>query len=77
MNRRGVLLGTFGYLVVTFPLAVIWHVVLFEPFYRSINYFGDEPNFALGFVTILIQGCVLSVGFSLVKFAGSPITRGT
>ena len=76
MNRRGVLLGTLGYLVVTSPLAVIWHVFLFESFYRSINYFSEEPNFVLGFVTILIQGCVLSVGYGLVKFAGTAIMRG-
>jgi len=76
MNKRGVLLGRLGYLVVTFPLAVIWHVVLFEPFYRSIHYFSDDPNFALGFLTILIQGFVLSVGFGLVKFEGTSLLRG-
>ena len=63
MNIRVTLLGTLAYTLVTFPLAVIWHVVLFEEKYRSFNYFDGEPSFTLGFLTILIQGFILSFLF--------------
>ena len=39
MNLNAILLGTLAYTAVTFPLAVVWHVVLFENLYRSFGYF--------------------------------------
>ncbi|MBL4863944.1 MAG: hypothetical protein JKY63_03485 [Rhodobiaceae bacterium] len=76
MNYRLVLLGTLAYALVTFPLAVVWHVVLFEQKYISFGYFEGEPNFVLGFLTILIQGLMLSILYPHVSFAGSGIARG-
>lgn len=76
MNLSRIALGTLAYTVVTFPIAVIWHVVLFGANYAAFGYFTDEPNFLLGFLTILIQGAILSGLFPLVKLSGSPIVRG-
>ncbi|WDE07850.1 hypothetical protein SG34_013765 [Thalassomonas viridans] len=76
MNTRTVILGTIAYTVVTFPLAVIWHVVLFEEQFRAFGYFDGEPNFALGFLTILIQGFMLSFLFPLFKLSGQALSRG-
>ena len=76
MRKKPIFLGTLTYTLVTFPLAVVWHVILFKPFYESVGYFGGEPNFALGFLTILIQGVVLSAGYGLVRFSGRPTARG-
>ena len=69
-------LGTIGYTVSTFTLAVVWHVVLFEERYIAIGYFDGEPNFALGLVSIFIQGATLSALFPLVRLRGSAIARG-
>lgn len=76
MNHKSTLLGTLAYTLVTFPLAVIWHVVLFEEKYHSFGYFEGEPNFILGMFTIIIQGYVLSLLYPYVKFKGQGIIRG-
>lgn len=76
MNYKSTLLGTLAYTLVTFPLAVIWHVVLFKEKYLSFGYFEGEPNFVLGLITIIIQGFVLSFLYPYVKFSGQGIIRG-
>lgn len=76
MNTKRVLLGTLAYTLVTFPLAVVWHVVLFEEKYKAFGYFEGEPSFLLGFATILIQGFVLSFLFPFVQFQGAAILKG-
>ncbi|MCL1127792.1 hypothetical protein [Shewanella surugensis] len=76
MNHKSILLGTLAYTLVTFPLAVIWHVVLFEEKYHSFGYFEGEPNFVLGLLTIIIQGYVMSFLYPYVKFKGQGVIRG-
>lgn len=75
-NYKLTLLGTLAYTLVTFPLAIVWHVMLFEGPYRLFGYFEGEPSFILGLVTIIIQGFVLSLFYSSVAFTGKPIVRG-
>ena len=76
MNIKKVALGTTAYTIGTFALAVFWHVFLFEARYRSFGYFEGEPNFAIGFVTIVIQGAILSVLFPMVGLSGTSMSRG-
>ncbi len=76
VNMKLTLVGTAAYTLVTFPLAVIWHVVLFKANYEQFGYFTHEPNFLLGLLAILIQGVVLSLLFPLVNVSGSYIQRG-
>ncbi len=76
MNIRAVLLGTLAYTLVTFPLAVIWHVVLFAQQYRAFGYFEGEPSFILGLLTIIIQGFILSLLYDRFNFTGQGIVKG-
>ena len=76
MKFKKIALGTVAYTVGTFSLAIVWHVVLFEDLYRAFGYFDDEPNFLLGFLTIMIQGVVLSGIYPLVELKGPRFTRG-
>ncbi len=76
MNYKSTIIGTLAYSLVTFPLAVVWHIVLFEATYRSFGYFEGEPGFLLGLATIVIQGFILSFLFPFVKFSGKAIHRG-
>ncbi len=66
--KKEIILATLGYTIGTFALAVIWHILLFETQYISFKYFEVEPNFALGLVTILIQGAILSAFYSYLTF---------
>lgn len=56
-------------------LAVVWHVALFEKQYLEFGYFEGEPNFLLGFLTILIQGVILSSLFPRFNLQGSGMSR--
>ncbi len=76
MNYKSALLGMLAYTAVTFSLAVVWHVVLFEEKYHAFGYFEGEPSFILGLVTIVIQGGILSFLYPLVVFTGNGIARG-
>lgn len=76
MQIKPVILGTIAYTAVTFPLAVLWHVVLFKPTYVALGYFGGEPSFVLGFSAIFIQGAMLSAGFGFFNIGGRPLGRG-
>ncbi len=62
MQPTKIALGTVAYLIITFPLAYVWHLVVFEKTYRSLGYFSrEEPIIAFGFGAILMQGVLLSV----------------
>ena len=76
MNVKKLALGTVAYTIGTFTLAVVWHVLLFEDRYRSFGYFEGEPNFVIGFLSILLQGVILSALYPMVKIAGTSIMRG-
>ena len=52
--------GALAYLLITFPWAVLWHLVLLKDFYIEMGYVSKEPIIALGFASILIQGLLLS-----------------
>ncbi len=67
MNYKMVLLSTVAYAASTFTLAVLWHVVLFEKLYQHFGYFDGEPGFALGALSIIIQGTMLSVLYPHVR----------
>ena len=44
-----VLLGTIGYLLVTFPLAFVWHLVIFKETYDRLgSYSRKEPQLCKG-----------------------------
>ncbi|MCA9014981.1 MAG: hypothetical protein KDA77_06570 [Planctomycetaceae bacterium] len=76
MNLKKILLGTLGYAAVTFPLAVVWHLVAFKSTYEQLGYFSrDEPIIAFGFAAILIQGAVLSCIYPFLC-CGMPYLKG-
>ena len=76
MNIKAIIYGTFAYTLVTFPIAIIWHVVLFKEKYQVFGYFEGEPNFSIGLLTIIIQGGILSFLYPYVAFSGKGIVRG-
>lgn len=76
MDYKKISLGAAAYVLVTFPLAVLWHVVLFKETYERFGYIEGEPNFALGLTTIVTQGVVLSALYPLVRLRGKGPVRG-
>ena len=76
MQPLKIILGTLGYAVVTFPLAYVWHLVAFKSTYEQLGYFSrDEPIIAFGFVSIVMQGIILSIIYPYLC-RGMTVMRG-
>lgn len=76
MKWKQIIMGTLAYTLVTFPIAVVWHVVIFKHQYQSFSYIEGEPSFLLGLFTILLQRLILSYLYPYVKFNGEGPVRG-
>jgi len=61
-----IVLGTLAYIVVTFPLAVLWHMKIFRTKYMAWKYFGEDVKPILGLGSMVVQGIVLSYGYSVL-----------
>ena len=70
-----ILLSAAGYVVIVFPLAVAWHLALFQDQYQSFGYFEGEPNVPIGFASVVIQGLVLSAIYPLFQPSSTGFAR--
>ncbi len=59
------ILSSVAYVVIVFPLALVWHLGPFKERYMTFGYFSGEPNIAVGLATMVIQGIALSVIYPL------------
>ena len=48
-----ILYGTIAYIIVTFPLAVLWHMKIFREKYIGWQYFGDDVKPILGLTSVI------------------------
>ena len=65
-NIKPITLATLGYLFVTFPVAIFWHLILLKKAYEEIGYIGrEEPIFIFGFLAILLQGFIASAAYPI------------
>ena len=71
-----VLFGTIAYIIVTFPLAVLWHMKIFRTKYMAWEYFGDDVKPVLGLASMVVQGVVLSYGYSVLSVDRSALLNG-
>src|SRR5258708_23206210 len=68
-SLRSFVLGMAGYLVRTFPIAFVWHLVLFEPNYHALQIYRADPIIPFGLASMIIQAIIFSWVFPRV-FAG-------
>ena len=61
---RSFWLGFAAYLLPSFPIAFVWHLVLFEQKYHALQIYRDEPVIAFGLGSMIIQGARSSRGCS-------------
>ncbi len=68
----------FAYVVITFALGFIWHLVVFKDVYHRLAIYTriDDPIIPLGFLAMLIQGAVLAYVYPLVTTGSNPIADG-
>ena len=71
-----ILFGTLAYIIVTFPLAVLWHMKIFRTKYMAWEYFGEDVKPVLGLSSMVVQGVVLSYGYSVLNVAHTSLFSG-
>lgn len=58
-----------AYLVPSFILGAVWHVVLFKEYYRKLAIYSniENPRFSFGIIAMLLQGVVLAYLYPLIE----------
>jgi hypothetical protein len=67
-----------AYVVITFAMGFVWHLVLFKPLYRRLAIFSrlEDPLIPLGLTAMLIQGAVLAYIYPLIFDGLHPAIDG-
>ena len=72
------LLGVLAYLVPTFALGFVWHLVLFESYYERLAIYRKDIIIPFGFLSMLIQAFVFAWVYqqAFAQRNGSLVSRG-
>jgi hypothetical protein len=74
LSRSSFWLGIAAYLVPTFPIAYVWHLVLFAPTYDALGIYRPDPIIPFGFASMVVQGIIFSWAYPrLFPARGSAI----
>lgn len=77
MKTSRFVLAALAYIVVTFVLAVGWHLGLFKGVYDELGIFTRrEPLIPLGVLSMVVQGAVLAYAYPFFSRGGSPVREG-
>ena len=52
------LLAALAYILPTFPLGYVWHLVIFKSYYESLSVYRPDILIPLGVASMLIQGLI-------------------
>jgi hypothetical protein len=63
LTGRSFWFGVAAYLLPTFPIAFVWHLVLFEPAYSALQIYRADPIIPFGLASMMIQAVVFSLAF--------------
>lgn len=69
------ILSILAFVVPTFPLGYIWHLVLFADYYKALEIYRADILIPFGVASMLIQGAAWSYIYSRL-FAGEPVIKG-
>jgi hypothetical protein len=67
-----------AYLIPTFALGFVWHLMLFEDYYAALQIYRSDIIVPLGFLSMLIQAVIFAwlYGKAFADSGGSWLTRG-
>jgi hypothetical protein len=75
-TARSFWLGVAAYLVPSFPIAYLWHLVLLAPAYEALGIYRPDPIIPFGFASMVIQALAFSWAYPrLFPGRGSAILR--
>jgi hypothetical protein len=61
--------GVAAYLLPTFSIAFVWHLVLFGPAYHALQIYRADPIIPFGLASMIIQAVVFSWAFPRIFLA--------
>ena len=75
-SMSGFWLGLAAYLLPTFPIAYVWHLVMFAPTYDALGIYRPDPIIPFGFASMVVQGIIFSWAYPrLFPARGGAILR--
>ena len=71
-------LAVLAYLLPTFALGFVWHLVLFEDYYAALQIYRSELIIPLGFLSMLLQSLLFAwlYGKAFAARSGGWLARG-
>jgi hypothetical protein len=69
------LLAALAYIVPTFPLGYLWHLVIFKRYYDSLLVYRPDIIIPLGVASMVIQSILWAYLYARLFF-GEPVLRG-
>lgn len=77
-SGRGFWLGLAAYVLPSFPVAYVWHLVAFAPGYEALEIYRPVVIVPFGLASMLIQGAVFSFAYPRVfpRRNGAWLGRG-
>jgi hypothetical protein len=76
ISRLG--LGVLAYIVPTFALGFVWHLILFKRYYENLAIYRKDIIIPFGFLSMLIQAFLFAWIYKQVfsSLNSSPLSRG-
>jgi hypothetical protein len=74
MTTRYVL-AALAYIVPTFPLGYVWHLVIFKRYYDALLVYRPDMIIPLGLASMVIQSVIWAYLYGRL-FSGEPVGRG-
>lgn len=77
MSRR-LIVSSVAYLVPTFALGFVWHLILFKEYYAGLQIYRGHIIVPLGLLSMVIQAAIFSWLFdrTFTRYVGKPVMRG-
>jgi hypothetical protein len=71
-------LAVLAYVVPTFAIAFVWHLVLFENYYAALQIYRSDIIIPFGFLSMLIQAAIFAWVYNktFARMNGSWLSRG-
>ena len=72
------LFAVLAYVVPTFALGFVWHLILFEQYYKALAIYRSDVIIPFGFLSMLIQAIIFAWLYRQVfaRRSGTLLTRG-
>jgi hypothetical protein len=71
-------LAVLAYLVPSFALGFVWHLILFKPYYEALAIYRSDIIIPFGFLSMLIQATVFAWFYekTFARLGGTLLSRG-